>query len=530
MKKAIFSLSLVLTVCAFAQAQPDALFRHLPADANTVIRVNLPVMASKVDLPGLLSHLPIKSGLGQVLKDPASAGIDLHQDVYIAMSGADTDSATYTYIIFHLADSGQWASFIRTNYPNVRFFRTPGQAPAAGKYLTRHDQSTADSAWGAEQGIGYAWNGRLAVLTVMHITRADRTITDRADWYIPKVVAESQSILQGYSGSSFTTNQAFITGFSDDADLTMWSTASNNFMAMSKMMTHLPGNYGKSALAPQHHSNSIMHVRFENGRLLISSAAILPPDTAALLTRMMSRPYNESLAAKLPQGTLLGMAAIHIDPSPLLPLITKYQRTLDSVLGKKSTDLYHVANAFKGDFLLAAIAPKGDTGAHAKPDFYFVSTIKDQSSFLDVARQIHLIRDSSAGAMPDTGRSMLSKLKTAYTIHDSICVISRTSQLTDAWFTTPPHPVSLPSDDFRKNFFTAVVDIRALLAFLHSKSGANSQPSAKDQQMQAILGQFDRLIITIGHGQENQMTSAFDIRLADPSVNSLKMLSGFIMH
>ena len=110
MKKITFSLCLVLIICGFAEAQPDAIFQHLPPDANTVIRVNMPAMASKVDLPGLLSHLPIKTGMGQVLKDPASAGIDLHQDVYITMSGTDPDSAAYSSIIFHLADSARWAS------------------------------------------------------------------------------------------------------------------------------------------------------------------------------------------------------------------------------------------------------------------------------------------------------------------------------------------------------------------------------------------------------------------------------------
>ena len=86
--KFIFSLSLVLFAFCFAQAQPGAGFQHLPPDANTVIRVNLPVLGTKIDLAGLLSHLPMPSGIGQAFKDPALAGIDLKQDVYIAESGS----------------------------------------------------------------------------------------------------------------------------------------------------------------------------------------------------------------------------------------------------------------------------------------------------------------------------------------------------------------------------------------------------------------------------------------------------------
>jgi hypothetical protein len=132
--------------------------------------------------------------------------------------------------------------------------------------------------------------------------------------------------------------------------------------------------------------------------------------------------------------------------------------------------------------------------------------------------------------MPDTGRSMLSKLKTGYVIHDSICVISRSRELADAYFTTTPHPVGLVSDEFRKNFFTLVVDIKALQVFLQSGSAGNDQQSGKAQQMQAILGLFNRFTVTMGMGKENEMTSSFEIRLADPSVNSLKLLSGFFMH
>jgi len=533
MKKITFSFCLVLIVCGFAQAQPNTIFQHLPPDANTVVRVNVPVMASKVDLPGLLSHLPIKTEIGQVLKDPASAGIDLHQDLYITMSGTDPDSATYTCIIFHLADSGRLASFIKTHYPNAGFIRTKNQPPATGEYTVKVHPSATDSAAPDEHSIGFAWNDRLAVVTLLHVTTTDPNIADRQEFYVGKAVDKSQHILQGYLHSSFTTNQTFITGLSDDADLTMWSTGSNNFMAMSKMMTHLPGNYGKSALASQHHSISIMHLRFENGRLLMTSTAILPADTAAVMQKLVSRPFNENLAARLPQGSLLGMASMHLDPSVFIPFVKKYQPQLDSMLHNKTPDVARLINAFKGDFLLAAIAPKGDTGAHAKPNFYFITTINDRSTFLDVAaHQLHLIRDSAAGAMPDTGHSMLDKLKPAYTIHDSICVFSRSRDLTDGYFTTTPHTPGLLSDDFRNNYFTLVVDIKALLAFLQSASAGNSQnqQSGKAQQMQAVLGQFDRFTVTLGLRQGNQMTSSFEIKLADPSVNSLKMLSGFIMH
>lgn len=529
----IFFLGVALTASCLAQAQSNAIFQHLPSNANTVVRVNLPVMTSKVDLPSLLSHLPIKSDIGQLLKDPALAGIDLHQDAYITVSGTAADSATYTCIIFHLADSGQLTSFIKTHYSNVDFSPTKNHTRAIGQYSETVDPSAPDSVAREESSIGFAWNDRLAVITLLKVTIKNPNLNDLddlQDWYVGKAVGQSLATLQGYPRSSFTTNQTFITGFSDDADLTMWSTGSNNFMAMSKMMAHLPGNYGKAAFAPQHHSISITHLRFENGRLLLTSAAILPADTAAVMQKLVSRPFSENLAAKLPRGSLLGMASMHLDPSVFIPFVKLYQPQLDSMLHNKTPDVSRLINAFKGDFLVAAIAPQGDTGANAKPNIYFITTIKDRSAFLDVAHQIHLIRDSAAGAMSDTGRSMLGKLKTSYAIHDSICVFSRSRDLADGYFTTTPHTPGLLSDDFRNNYLTLVIDIKAVLAFLQNSPKGNNQQPAKAQQMKAILGQFDRFTVTLGLRHGNEMTSSFEIRLTDPSVNSLKLFSGFFMH
>ena len=72
---------------------------------------------------------------------------------------------------------------------------------------------------------------------------------------------------------------------------------------------------------------------------------------------------------------------------------------LDSLFSKKGSNMYRYLNAFKGDFLVAAIAPQGDTSAQ-KVNFYFVSATNDQPAFLDLAHQIHLIKDSTAGAFP----------------------------------------------------------------------------------------------------------------------------------
>ena len=148
----------------------------------------------------------------------------------------------------------------------------------------------------------------------------------------------------------------------------------------------------------------------------------------------------------------------------------------------------------------------------------------------DLAHQIHLIKDSTAGNIPDTSRSMLNKLQTAYTIHDSICVISSSRTLTDAYFNTTPHKVDLVSDDFRNNFFTLVIDIKALQAFLQSMPAGNDAQSGKIQGMQALLGQFNRFTITMGMGKGNELTSSMEIKLSDPSVNSLKLLSTFLVH
>ena len=302
----------------------------LPPNATNIIRINLPAMGSKIDLPALLAHLPMKTAIGEALKDPASIGIDLHQDMYITETSTAPDSPAYTCFIIHLADSGKLAAYIRNSYPKARLFRVPGKNPAAGEHRNKDNDGSNKIATWSEEGIGFAWNDRLAVLTLIRIApnitvyppmsaitpdaaKPHKATPDHQPspahrrqpptgrpGYIRKAVSQSQAILQGYHNSLFTTNQKFITSFTSDADLTSWGTQGNNLMMMAKMMApHMPGNDAMNQMATKQHLNSITNLRFENGRLLISSATELPPDTTATVARLTSRPFNEGLAASL---------------------------------------------------------------------------------------------------------------------------------------------------------------------------------------------------------------------------------------
>ena len=78
------------SICLFAQQNP--LHAYLPADAKAIINFNLPSLASKMKWQEIqqlsffeeaLKDAPLH--LQEVLKDPASTGINFQSDLFIVL-------------------------------------------------------------------------------------------------------------------------------------------------------------------------------------------------------------------------------------------------------------------------------------------------------------------------------------------------------------------------------------------------------------------------------------------------------------
>src|SRR3569833_957892 len=99
----------------------NPLFRHLPPDAARIYHINLPAFTAKISWEDLVSNIPPSKSekdreIMNILRDPSQAGVDIHQDIFVAQSGGGAnkyDSATAISIIVHLSDSAKFIAFIR---------------------------------------------------------------------------------------------------------------------------------------------------------------------------------------------------------------------------------------------------------------------------------------------------------------------------------------------------------------------------------------------------------------------------------
>jgi len=523
--RALSTLLLVITaLSAFSQTNP--LFRHLPPNATQVFHINLPALTSKLSWNDIISNIPPSKNSNDqmmaMLKDPAQAGIDINQDIFVTQGDKLTklDSIGFTTILVHLTDSGKFGLLVNLIDKDIRTFRLP-QGRAIGK-----------------DKMAIAYDSKLAVITIVSLgskpggETGKRSLDNKK---APVAISPNHTLgaakrclaaLQGFPSSIYTTDPVFLAGFSDDADFHMWMPQGAGLATLLKNAGKK--NQGMADALTSNTKTSQLHVltalRFDAGKMSMRTTIALPPDSAAFIKKFNTRPLNTDLIARLPGKDLLGMVNMHFDLSVLTDLLDKFnvRKKIDSSLSGQGFTTADIQKAFKGDFLLAAVAPTpipGDTTSAAKiPAIYFVTTINDLGSFMKVASKLPLSKDSASG-----GKGMFGKMKTAYTLKDNILVISSNKLRTDGYFSgTTRRSTELVSDHVANSPVSIVVDIKAVAAYLQ---GAGGPPSGKTQQMLHFMQALDRLTIAGGRLVDGTKSETYiELKMADASENSLRSI------
>jgi hypothetical protein len=536
-------------LCPALRAQTDPILRHLPPDAGKVYRIDLASLLSKGNLSDFLNSLPDKPANSQpvidIVKDPSAGGVDIHQPIFIATtSPSGLDSPTYTSIFIPLADSASFITGVNKFYPGIRIIHLTGKGRTAGKEKT-----------------GIAWNNQLAVITIVKppvslafnfqdsavaMTPAPKKSPSPKTRHPAPVIhyevlaaKRSLAALRGYDHSFFLTDTIFQSGLSGQADFLAISLGGMQMPGMIKSMMSKTVNL--SSLMD--HSKkpgryNITSLQFEPGKISISSKTFLKADEAAVVAKFDTRPLNADLIARFPPDRLLGVAALHFDPSVISDILAKYKSRakVDSMLAKAGLTLDDVLGVFKGDFMLAALAPdKGMADTIAKkPDFYFITTLNNPAALLKVVLKLKSHQpppspdDSTAGdqRMDTTNliprRGMFARTSTAFSFQDNILVVGRNKQLTDGYFKmTAQGNNQLFSPRMQNNPFNLVVDIKVVKSFLHA---ITTDTAAKTQKLFTILDKFDRVITAGGAVDGNWLKTDCEIDFNDKSKNSLQSL------
>ena len=124
-----------------ARAQPTrldtAFLRHVPADANQVIRINLPHVLTQLNwldfTHAVAQFCPQTPGITfnvDSIKRPKDIGLNPRKPVIIS-TGFNPDNSGYTSIIINLTDSGQFISWLQKFFPTLHAKTINGTRTAA---------------------------------------------------------------------------------------------------------------------------------------------------------------------------------------------------------------------------------------------------------------------------------------------------------------------------------------------------------------------------------------------------------------
>ena len=517
-----FAARLVPTIfLAFAlsasQAQsPDltAAYRHIPADADQVISINLSTLVAKADFQAIFD-LAQKQNLGKgmnmsFLKDIFNSGIDFRQEILIAIKpSASPDSPSYTTGIIHLTDSAKFVAFTRANDKDMHILHLPGNVRAA---------ASGKQAW--------AWNDKFLVL-VMYKTPKGKPVDPNATLqYHATAARKAAAALHGFEHSSYLTDPDFKAGFSDDADIHIWNKNGAAFGALSKLMQMTPAAATPQAqgfsqiMKSASKAHTLTTIRFDAGKIVLHSTRFTSGSDSSIATRISSQPVDPKMLASVPPGKLLGIYAVHYSFAPVLESLAKYgmKEKVDSGLQKIGLTTQDITHAFKGDIMVLCYAP--DTGKN--PQFFVAAAIDDRSAFDKITTILKL------GTSTDTAKKHFDP---HFAIQNNIVVFAKSQALADGYFSHPSGGNTqsrLITERSKTDANFMAVDIHVGADYLSQILTKGDTLAAKDQKVLDMVRQFDSFVLMGGNVQNGRQQAVFELRFTDANKNALASILGIV--
>lgn len=534
---AILALALIVTD---SSAQDNPLFRHISPDAISVYHINLPMILSKVSLADMMARIPPgKHGknsqeLMEFMKDPTWTGIDTRGDILITGSNSDfVDSANYITVIFHLTDSSKFRIGIHKETHGLRITRHPDKSFSAYK-----------------DKMAMVWNNELAAIVIvsppMKSVMADAAAMGKTDDakkepgtpqkplsvpnYGALAVPKALAALKGWASSPIADDPEFKAAFSDNSDFQMYTAKSNYFKALSKVVPrNVLGGLQLDSLMMYKHS--ISTVRFENGKITMQSTTELLPEVAAEMAKFPAPPSNEGLLARLPKDQLLGFLSFRLNLRVIGYLLDRIglRSKLDSALAKKQLSLDDFFHAFKGDVLIAVLAPAHtDSFQRPKPTFYSIVSVDNIIALNKLAETLKTAKDSTGDDSTGKKATKIGKIKNNYALKDNLIVFSDSKASAEGYFTNADKRGNdALTDAIKENPTLMWVDMQAIVNLLMGPVRSDEGADKKSKMLNG-LHVLDKMILKKGGLHDGKITSSFELSVTNKDQNVLKTLFDLI--
>jgi hypothetical protein len=478
MKKQLFILPFVIFTCINAFAQNSSYSIHIPQNASTVTRINLPSIIKKVGPGEIIKKIMLASGkkeamednlVTEIIKDPSRSGIAFNKEIWVMDNKLYAyDSTGYSMIIGSIADT-----FL------FRKLFTSGKKKRVIKYQSRQ-YLVID----ADKNAAISWDEHFFVYTRAKEARAiklesylnnDDELSKKKPVkkinYSQLAAARSKAVLKGFSNNPVMSDSIFNASLSNDGDVVIWNKQSDNLgilkglknIGISSPMPEMFGLSNKNT--EKKGKSSVNSIRFENGKVSMTGTSQLADSVAVRMKKMLNSGISSKLTQHILPGNILGWMSMNFKLNELEELLNtgKMRSMLDGMLAKNNLTFDEISKAFSGDAMLVFMAPdKLAEGERPKPRLYFAAGIQDRICAEKILRSLddtkakkeaerkeaEMKEEKYAATSTDSVRAILDSLSAndAIVLTDTVKAPVADSSITSAMdtvYTAPPPPPSI---------------------------------------------------------------------------------------
>lgn len=507
-------------------AQENPLYAYLPADAKTIININLPSLASRMTWQELqqlsffeeaLKDAPLH--LQELLKDPVSSGINFQSELFIVMLADPKNKAKSIPVLYgQLVDTAKFAATVKKISPKQKI-------STVGKLRILADNKRV-----------LAWTSGIFVAPMskdkssyppMSTSGKNVQNTKTMTAQTAQIIKQCQSLLTPVA-NPVTKDSRFIDLTKESGDIRLWINRNvekpkgkeNKKDDVFKMMNWgimQQGNYMAGVL------------RFENGKAVMQFKSYMNKTLDSLYRLYPAGNLNTGVFKKFPAGQPIALISFTMSPEMIGAMMkaTGTEKLMDSVAKKSSIKPMEVVEGLNGDITLAVIrAHEYDekdtvTAALNGLQLFLVASVKNKSKLEPLLNLLQKPKppktDSEGNEIKPAGP--FGGLKPAFLLTDSFFVASISSLAAENFLNTAgASDIASIADPYAGNASLFSLDIKAILNFAMQMGKKKN----KDQEAAKMFEAFDRVVIYGGKYENGAALSTAELQFTDKNENSLK--------
>ena len=521
--------TMILTHGFYLLAQENPLYAYLPSDAKAIINFNLPSLASKMKWQELqqlsffeeaLKDAPLY--MQELLKDPASTGINYQSDFFIVLLPDPKNKTKSTPILYgRLADAAKFAAAIQKISPKQKI-------NSVGKLKIMAGPKSV-----------FAWTSGMFVVPMSGdkslyppLSKPEKSVqnTKEVAGQTSQLIKQGQLLLTPVT-NPIANDSRFIDLTKEDGDIRFWlnrnmekpkekGNKKDDVLKMMNWGIMQQGNYMAGVL------------RFENGKTVMQMKSYMNKTMDSLYRLYPATKLNSGLLKKLPAGQPIALLSFSMSPQMLGAMMkaSGTEKIIDSLSKKSSIKPMEVAEGLNGDLTLAVIRTNDYdekdtvTAALHGLQIFLAASVANKSK---LEPMLNLLQKPKEIKPDEEGNEIKSAgpfagLKPALLLNDSFFVVSLSSFAAENFLNTVgDNDIAALANPYTSHASLFSLDLKAILNFAMQISKKKNRTDDA-QGASKMFDAFDRIVFYGGKYENGASLNTAELQFSNKEENSLK--------